>query len=321
MIRCGIEEDMTRVSVIIAAKDAEATIGRAVRSALAEPETEEVLLVDDGSADGTIAAARAAAAGSDRLVLHALPRNRGPAAARNLALDTARAPLVAILDADDWLEPGRFARLLAAAGEGWDLAADDLLLAEEEWAEAPPRPLLGLAGPARDVGLAGFVESNLPDPRRPRQELGYLKPLMRRAFLDAHGLRYDPGVRLGEDYALYAAALARGGRFRLVPACGYVALQRRGSLSRRHGAAELLALARADEALLALPGLPPAAVVALRRHRRATLDKHFLRVALDAKAASDWAGVARAFLGTPSAAWHILSETLGARLRPSSSGA
>jgi succinoglycan biosynthesis protein ExoU len=310
---------VTQVSVIIAARNAEATIARAVASSLAEPETLEVLLVDDASTDGTVAAARDAARGAERLRVTALPQNLGPGAARNLALDQARAPLVAVLDADDWMLPGRFARLLAAAGDGWDLAADDLLLAEDGRPEAL-RPLLGITGAAQDIDLAGFIARNLPDRKRRRRELGYLKPLMRRAFLDAHRLRYLPSVRLGEDYALYAAALAHGARFRLVPASGYVALQRPGSLSRRHGAAELLALARADEALLALPGLPQKAVAALRRHRRATLDKHFFRAALDAKAARDWAGVARAVLGTPSAAWHILSEILLARLRPARAG-
>jgi succinoglycan biosynthesis protein ExoU len=299
--------------VLIAAKDAAAVIGRAVRSALAEPETAEVLVVDDGSRDDTAAAARAAAAGSARLSVIRLGRNLGPAAARNRALEAASAPLVTVLDADDWLQLGRFARLLDAAAEGWDLVADDLLLAEEGAAE-PYAPLLRLDGPPQPVDLERFVLANLPDRRRARQELGYLKPLMRRDLLLRLGLRYDPAVRLGEDYLLYANALARGARFRLVGACGYVAVQRPGSLSRRHGAADLLALARGDEALLALPGLTRSERAALQAHRRATLDKHFHRVALDAKAAGRWGEVARAFFGTPSAARHILMETLHARL-------
>ncbi len=48
------------VSVIIAAHNSEATIERAVRSALAEPETADVIVVDDGSTDDTLAQARLA---------------------------------------------------------------------------------------------------------------------------------------------------------------------------------------------------------------------------------------------------------------------
>ena len=71
---------MRHVSVIIAAFNGAATIGRAVRSALEQPETAEVLLVDDASSDGTGSVARAAAEGSDRLTVVVLPENRGPSA-------------------------------------------------------------------------------------------------------------------------------------------------------------------------------------------------------------------------------------------------
>ena len=48
------------VSVVITARDAAATIGDAVRSAMAQPETAEVIVVDDASGDATTAAAEAA---------------------------------------------------------------------------------------------------------------------------------------------------------------------------------------------------------------------------------------------------------------------
>ena len=55
------------VSVVITAHDAAATIGDAVRSALAEPETAEVIVVDDASRDATVAAAEAAGGNDGRL--------------------------------------------------------------------------------------------------------------------------------------------------------------------------------------------------------------------------------------------------------------
>ena len=57
------------VSVIITAHDAVATIADAVRTALAEAETAEVIVVDDASGDDTAAAAETAGQGDARLTV------------------------------------------------------------------------------------------------------------------------------------------------------------------------------------------------------------------------------------------------------------
>ena len=67
---------MLEVCVIIAAKDAAATIQRSVRSALREPQVAEVVVVDDGSTDATAKKALAADDGTDRLRVLTLDRNR-----------------------------------------------------------------------------------------------------------------------------------------------------------------------------------------------------------------------------------------------------
>ena len=59
---------------------------RAIRSALRENRVAEVVVVDDGSTDGTAAASRAADDGSGRLRVLSLETNRGPAFARNHAI-------------------------------------------------------------------------------------------------------------------------------------------------------------------------------------------------------------------------------------------
>ena len=115
-------------AVIIAAKDAEATIARAVRSALADPLAAQVIVVDDGSRDGTSAAARSADDRSGRLEVIRLGENVGPAAARNLAIANSDAPFVAILDSDDYWRPGRLSRMAQQASDS-DLIADDLEIA------------------------------------------------------------------------------------------------------------------------------------------------------------------------------------------------
>jgi succinoglycan biosynthesis protein ExoU len=269
------------VCVIIAAMNAGGTIARAVASALAERETTEVIVVDDASTDDTAAAARSADDGSGRLRILLHDSNLGPAAARNVAIAASEAPIVTVLDADDYWLPGRLARLVPHLA-GCDLVADDLLRVVEGCEHVPPTALIGpeLDGPF-DLSLAHFAQANISRRGRARRELGFLKPLIRRAFLAQHGLTYDARLRLGEDFVLYAQALACGARFKLVPACGYVAVERAASLSGRHDIGDLQALLGACVALADAVGIGADAQSALARHRRHLRSKILHRRALD----------------------------------------
>jgi succinoglycan biosynthesis protein ExoU len=301
------------VALIVAAKDAAATIGRAVASALAQPPVTEVIVVDDGSSDATAAVARACDDGSGRLTLLELRRNLGPAAARNRALAHTRAPVVGVLDADDHLEPGRIEALLRHAPAEWDLLADNLIM-QAPADRGETRGLL-IEPPVSEivrVTAHDFIRGNLSDPLRPRRELGFLKPLMRRAFFERFDLAYDESLRLGEDYALYAEALIRGAAFFLTPACGYVAVERHTSLSGDHGVFELAALAQADRRLLDLAQGRPQVVRALRTHLRATEQKLDYRRALAAKKEGRIAAAFGHLFRTPATARYILGETLRA---------
>lgn len=268
------------VCVMIAAKDAAATIGRAVRSALGAERVAEVVVVDDGSADEeTAQAARAADDGSGRLRIERLARNRGPAHARNVAIERSRAPFLAVLDADDWFLPARFASMLD--GDDWDFVADNVVFIDSR----QPFKEFEVPSFAADPGYldtCAFVEGNISRRGAARGETGFLKPVMRRAFLDRHGLRYNETLRLGEDYELYLRALARGARYKVVRHCGYGAMVRADSLSGRHATEDLKHLYEADEAILAR-GLPDAAAAAVRRHARHIRRRHALRSFLDRK--------------------------------------
>ena len=89
---------------------------------------------------------------------------------------------------------------------------------------------------------------------------------MRRSFLEAHGLHYQESMRLGEDYELYARALALGAKLLLVPAQGYVSVVRAQSLSGNHSEEDLRQLRDCDENLMTLPRLNTADKQALRKH-------------------------------------------------------
>ena len=91
------------ISVIIPVYNRREVVGRAIRSVLAQTWTErEVIVVDDGSEDGSGDSIRAAFGSSVRLLVQ--PRNRGVSAARNRAIEAARGEWLAFLDSDDeWL--------------------------------------------------------------------------------------------------------------------------------------------------------------------------------------------------------------------------
>jgi succinoglycan biosynthesis protein ExoU len=280
--------DTGTVSVLIAAKDAADTIRRAVTSALAEPEVKECILIDDASHDRTIDEAVLAAGGSAKLKIVSLRENKGPAFARNTALDVSQGEYVCVLDADDFFLRGRLRRLLNRVGDA-DFVADDILIVPE--AQATAAGVQDYQKFSKEpecrrhaLDLAAFVTGNIPDPKRPRAELGFLKPLIRRSFLQKHNLKYAEQLRLGEDYALYVQALQAGARFHIVGPCGYIAVERGSSLSARHSSADLLALVEFDSACLESPNLSVAERAAFEKHRAVTRKKADYARALELRA-------------------------------------
>ena len=113
------------VSIITIFRDEERFLDEAVASVRAQTLQDwELLLVDDGSRDGSVAAAQRHAAGSRRIryLRHAWHRNRGMSATRNLGIRRARGSYLAFLDADDVLEPDTLSESLALLSRHPDVA-------------------------------------------------------------------------------------------------------------------------------------------------------------------------------------------------------
>ena len=112
-----MQRDQPVVSVVIPTWNRAATIGRAVDSVLRQTFGEfEVLVVDDGSTDGT---GQLFARHTDQRVRY-LPTavHRGAQAARNRGVREARGEWIAFLDSDDTWHPRRLAAALSEAGRG-----------------------------------------------------------------------------------------------------------------------------------------------------------------------------------------------------------
>jgi glycosyltransferase involved in cell wall biosynthesis len=100
------------VSAVVTAFQCEAFLGEALASVLGQTlPPEEIIVVDDGSTDGTPEVARSF---GDRVCLVSRP-NGGPGAARNTGLAAARGDWIAFLDGDDAWTPDKTRLQLEAA--------------------------------------------------------------------------------------------------------------------------------------------------------------------------------------------------------------
>ncbi len=101
-----------RVSVVIPVYNAAEFVQKAVESALEQEQTVQVVLVEDGSTDGSLAVCRQLESQYDSVILvrHSDGGNHGAGASRNLGIQRSDAPFVAFLDADDYFLQGRFSK-------------------------------------------------------------------------------------------------------------------------------------------------------------------------------------------------------------------
>ena len=119
--------DRPRVSVVIPARNAAATLFRAVASARAQaPPPDEVIVVDDASTDATASVAKNLGA---RLIR--LPAPAGAAAARNAGIAAATGEVIAFQDADDEWLPDKLARQLPLLEGAVFVACGARLFAED----------------------------------------------------------------------------------------------------------------------------------------------------------------------------------------------
>ncbi|MCK0168491.1 glycosyltransferase [Jannaschia sp. S6380] len=307
-----------KATVIVAAWKAADQLPRSVGSALAQTGvTVEVVIVDDASPDDTFARAEELARDDPRIRVLRLTRNGGPSAARNAALEVARGEWVAVLDADDTMAPDRLAAMIALGeARGADAVFDDLQPVDAAGHPLGPTHLapLDMQGPEA-WSLERFLAGCQARPGEP--SLGYLKPVLRRAFLDRHGIRYDTALRNGEDFHLIAALLAQGGRLWALPEARYRYTRQTGSISARLNPDHARALDRADAAFMDRHGAHAGVkrLMRRRRHRLASLSTaEDIMVALKTRRP---AAAIRALASRPSAAPRLmrqLAEAISRRL-------
>jgi glycosyltransferase involved in cell wall biosynthesis len=185
--------DIPRVSVIIPTFNRKAYVQEAIDSVLAQTYTDyEIIVVDDGSTDGTSEALRARF--GDR-VQYLWQENQGESVARNRGVEIARGEYIGLLDSDDLYLPGKLeiqvpllgqdAGVGQVFGRSWLIDQDGRRL----------RPGARSRGDrATSFDKSDFYFSNPVG--------GPSRTLLRKAVLDRVG-GFDPAIGFGEDRDLW----------------------------------------------------------------------------------------------------------------------
>ncbi len=106
---------MARLSIIVPVYNVKEYLEKCITSILSQTYTDyELILVDDGSTDGSGEMCDAFALQNDKIkVLH--QENHGLAYVRNVGIRIAKSDYIGFIDSDDWIEPEMFAKMLNVA--------------------------------------------------------------------------------------------------------------------------------------------------------------------------------------------------------------
>jgi glycosyltransferase involved in cell wall biosynthesis len=193
---------MPDVTVLIGAYESEGTVARAVASILGQTERDlELIVIDDGSRDGSAAAAEEAVGPDPRGRVMRMERNLGIARSLNAGLEAAAAPVVAIQDADDYSAPPRLERQLAVLAERPEVAVVGSRMREVDAEDRELRPRTSFA--AGDVGPVLMRFNPIPN-----GSAAFRKDVvLAQGGYDAryrYATEYDLWLRIAERHRLFA---------------------------------------------------------------------------------------------------------------------
>lgn len=185
------------ISCIIPVFNGERYLGEALESVLAQTyHPVEVIVVDDGSTDGT--AEVAARYGRQISFLQQL--NQGPATARNLGLSAAQGTFIAFLDGDDLWHPEKLSRQMARLQERPEI---DLCFTrfQHSWASELTEEAKRFEGHPLSKPLSAYLMSSL---------------LVRHTVFETFG-QFVNGLRGPENLIWFFRAAERGAIIEVVP--------------------------------------------------------------------------------------------------------
>ncbi|MGG5818414.1 glycosyltransferase family 2 protein [Falsiroseomonas sp. HW251] len=235
-----------RVSIVTPAFDVAPFVADAIRSVRAQSHASlELILVDDGSRDGTARAAETAAEDDPRIRI-LRQANAGVSAARNAGIAAATGDTLLFLDADDWLAPDAVSRLVAAL-TGDAVAAYGPWAAMAESAHPGDSPLRVKTGPfpAGDILPRLLIRNLLVNGGH---------ALIRRGAFDTAG-GFDPAIRYGEDWECWIRLALQGPFARVGGTAPLLFVRERAGSAYRRMARDPAAFAPAMDAIWRNPAV------------------------------------------------------------------
>lgn len=182
------------VSVIIPVYNSEHYVRDAIRSVQEQsldPDLLEILVVDDGSTDGSGALLHEIAASDPRVTVISQENSGTPGGGRNPAIGRARGEFIFFLDSDDKLTPDALQKMVQAAHEG----EADVVLGKLASMDARHAPASMFKHSVEDADL---IEDNVFNTLGPTK-------LIRRSLIESLGLRFPEDQITGEDQPFMAA--------------------------------------------------------------------------------------------------------------------
>jgi succinoglycan biosynthesis protein ExoO len=228
---CASPSETIRATIIIPSYCAEATLLRAVRSALDQTMRNiEVIVVDDASTDSSWELISALLRADPRLRAIRNKRNCGKPIGMNRAIALARGDWLAVLDADDWYHVDRLAALVALAeARCADMAADN-----QVFFDGAAGKFAGTAWPQGKTDWALSFDDFLIGSNAYRTfNLGMLKPVLRTEFIRRTSLSYEQRARNGQDFFYLLQFFLSGGKAVVTDMTYYYYTQPFGAISRQ----------------------------------------------------------------------------------------
>lgn len=215
---------MPRLTIIIPSYNAETFLPRCLDSIMSQDFDDfEVIVIDDGSTDGTAAILKRRKADNLRIISQA---NRGMATARNRGLDKATGEYVMFVDSDDRLCPNALATLVPQL-QGEDIVGFGTKIFNEANGTYTDNPI------APSATMAGWDYFNLHRLKpTPVHFVCIWQRVYRRAFLEECGLRFVDGLRRAEDDLFTTMAFLHARRVKTIANSMYIYHVRPDSITR-----------------------------------------------------------------------------------------
>lgn len=187
---------MCRLSIVIPVYNVEKYLPKCLDSLLAASDTPyEIILVNDGSTDGSLAVAERYRARYPDLITVITTENMGQGNARNVGLEKARGEFLYFIDSDDYLAPGGMEGILACLDEDFDICIFDTIAVNIEGRELKYMP--GFRGETQKRRLS--LDS---DPSLLLQGPDVWNKIFRRSLFLESGVRFPTRVWFEDLHAI-----------------------------------------------------------------------------------------------------------------------